>query len=180
MPSMRLQWCLFLFFPSLLFFLHGAHATSTICDAPRVPLYRAYSAAATDHVYTIDATELQNFIKQGYKAEGVAAYVFHNYTSGAVPLYRLRMTRPAVNHFYTTNITEANNAVRSGTYVSEGVECHVLPEPVECAVPFYRAFLPAPDFNHFYTASSDEFADFVLNRGYRPNMIAAYVLPTEK
>ena len=47
---------------------------SATCSS--VPLYRMYSAGATDHFYTTNAEEKDNAVANlGYTYEGIAAYV---------------------------------------------------------------------------------------------------------
>jgi hypothetical protein len=70
--------------------------------------------------------ERNRIVSQGYSFEKNEGYVFDAPRAGVVPLYRLFHPGNG-DHFYTTNATERDNAVRSSGYVSEGIACYVFP-----------------------------------------------------
>ncbi|KAG2126594.1 hypothetical protein DEU56DRAFT_742860, partial [Suillus clintonianus] len=47
---------------------------------------------------------------------------------GSIPLYRL-YSADGTDHFYTTSLSEADNAVAKLNYASEGIAAYVLPVP---------------------------------------------------
>jgi hypothetical protein len=52
-------------------------------------------------------------------------------TTGTTTVPLLRAFSPASgDHFYTTSVTERDNAVAKLGYLNEGAACHVYPEPV--------------------------------------------------
>jgi hypothetical protein len=69
----------------------------------------AYSNAATDHLYTISAIELQSAMNQGYTFEGQTGYVFFSQQPGTVALYRIYSAGRA-DHLYTTSAVERDTA----------------------------------------------------------------------
>lgn len=92
-----------------------------------VPLYRTYSASASDHFYTTSASERDNAVQRlGYTDEGITGYVFTKDNRGdTVPFYRA-YSGGAKDHFYTVNAPEMENAVRKGGYTYEGVAAYVF------------------------------------------------------
>ena len=106
-----------------------------------LPLYRLYSLAATDHLYTTDPNERDSAQRIGYVLEGVVCYVYTDNTINpkACKLYRLWAGHPRSNHFYTTSLKERDGAI-AGTadtggapagggyvYKYEGVAGYLLP-----------------------------------------------------
>ncbi|KAG2343647.1 hypothetical protein BDR05DRAFT_982781 [Suillus weaverae] len=81
-----------------------------------------------------------------------------------------------VDHFYTTNVTEMNNAVTVLGYTREGVAANVFPNQGPSTVPLYRMHNPQV-VDHFYTTSYSEVQSAAAN-GYNYEEIAAYVYDT--
>ncbi|KAF9441390.1 hypothetical protein P691DRAFT_779818 [Macrolepiota fuliginosa MF-IS2] len=100
-------------------------------------------------------------------------------TSAAVPL--LRLYNPTVlDHFYTTNVTEANNAVAAPQgYTREGTAGLVFPSPGTGTVPLYRLY-NATIFDHFYTISASGVDFAVQVAGYTLEGVAGYVYPAQE
>ncbi|KAJ6586568.1 hypothetical protein B0H10DRAFT_1961770 [Mycena sp. CBHHK59/15] len=91
-----------------------------------VPLFRMYSAGATDHFYTLSAAERDNAAANlGYSSEGTAAFIYPTQVCGSVPLFRL-YSSAGTDHFYTTSAAERNNAAQNLGYNYEGVAGFVL------------------------------------------------------
>ena len=93
-----------------------------------------------------------------------------------VPL--LRAFNPtAVDHFYTTNISEMEIAVGSGSYVSQGDAGYVLPSQAPNSVPLYRMYHPVW-IDHMYTVDEAEKEYATTTAGYVDQGITAYVFPS--
>jgi hypothetical protein len=98
-----------------------------------------------------------------------------NRLPGPVPLFR--MYQPAiVDHFYTTNAAEAQNAINNLGYNNEGVAAHIWPTGGIGLVPLYRMYSPSAT-DHFYTTNPAERDNAIDNLGYNNEGIAAWVLP---
>jgi hypothetical protein len=82
-----------------------------------------------------------------------------------------------VDHFYTTSVTERDNAVANVGYRDEGVACHVLPAAGAGTTPLLRAFNPTSG-DHFYTTSAAERDNAVAKLGYRDEGVACHVFPS--
>jgi len=94
-----------------------------------IAFYRLYNPKVDDHFYTTNKSEANYAVSHyGYTYEGVACYVYatNDYPYGSVPFYRLYKSGTG-DHFYTTDSTEAANAVSKYGYKSEGVACYVFP-----------------------------------------------------
>jgi hypothetical protein len=93
------------------------------------PLYRLYNPRTGDHFYTINQMEANNAaLHLGYHREGIACYIFPpgiRNVPFSVPFYRLYNPRTG-DHFYTTDQSEADNAIRYLGYHDEGIACYVL------------------------------------------------------
>ncbi|KAG6830308.1 hypothetical protein H0H87_008559 [Tephrocybe sp. NHM501043] len=135
-----------------------------------VPLFRAYSAANTDHLYTTNATEIQSVVKAGtYTDEGTVGRIFATQELGTVPFYRF-YSIPLTDHFYTTDESEGLDA----GYAFEGIVGYVYPGTVCGGTPFYRLLLPAPKTDHFYTTQGWE-VTYAETGGYIFEGVAAYI-----
>ncbi|PBK66688.1 hypothetical protein ARMSODRAFT_959829 [Armillaria solidipes] len=118
----------------------------------------------------------RNLLLCPYKSEGDAACVFGSQVSGTVPLYRM-YSPSAVDHFYTTNGNERNNAVQNLGYNDEGIVTGYIYPSASCGgVPFYRLYNPTAH-DHFYTANANEKNTAAQTDGYVDEGIAGYVLP---
>ncbi|KAG2350057.1 hypothetical protein BDR05DRAFT_1055582 [Suillus weaverae] len=90
----------------------------------------------------------------------------------------LRAYQPTyVDHFYTTDVSEMNNAVANLGYSSEGVAANVFPNQGPSTIPLYRMYNPQV-IDHFYTTSYSEVQSAAANDGYNYEEIAAYVYDT--
>lgn len=92
----------------------------------RLPLYRYWNSAVSDHFYTTNANEIGTTTpgqvgRHGYRSEGITCFVV---TSGT-PVYRYYLGGPNANHFYTQNAGEIGTTTpgQRGNhgYVSEGI-----------------------------------------------------------
>ena len=83
----------------------------------------------------------------------------------------------AGDHFYTTSITERDNAVAKDGYNGEGVACYVYDPQQAGTAAFYRLFSPGSG-DHFYTTSTTERDNAVAKDGYNSEGVACYVYDT--
>lgn len=104
----------------------------------RTPLYRLNSRASTDHFYTINATERAQAIQIGFADGGAVGYVSPTQAPGTLPLYRSYRGKHATAHFYTTDKTQLERAVKQSGYKSEGVEGYVLAKQLPGTQPLYE------------------------------------------
>ncbi|KAG1763729.1 hypothetical protein EV702DRAFT_164667 [Suillus placidus] len=89
----------------------------------------------------------------------------------------LRAYQPTyVDHFYTTDVSEMNNAITNLGYNSEGVAANVFPNQGPSTIPLYRMYNPQV-IDHLYTTSYPEVQNAAAN-GYNYEEIAAYVYDT--
>ena len=82
------------------------------------------------------------------------------------------MFNPAViDHFYTTSVSERDNALRNLGYTYEGVAGHLYPDTACGALPLYR-LNNSNATDHFYTMSADD-----RDTGSYYEGIAGYIFP---
>ncbi|KAG0695336.1 hypothetical protein DFH29DRAFT_955807 [Suillus ampliporus] len=91
----------------------------------------------------------------------------------------LRAYKPTyVDHFYTTDVDEMDNAVTNVGYDAEGTTANVFATLEISTIPLYRMYNPTV-VDHFYTTSYSEVQNAAaLNVGYNYEKIAAYVYAT--
>jgi hypothetical protein len=78
------------------------------------------------------------------------------------------------DHFYTTSLTERDNAIDNLGYQSEGAACYVFAGATAGAVPLHRLFNPTSG-DHFYTTSDQERNTAIANSGYQSEADACFV-----
>ncbi|KAG6891435.1 hypothetical protein C0992_006694 [Termitomyces sp. T32_za158] len=93
----------------------------------------------------------------------------------AVPFYRLYNPQ-IIDHFYTTNNNEANQAAARSGYTREGISSYIFQNQQPGTVPFFRLY-SASATDHFYTTSASEANSAAQNLGYTPEGIAGYIYP---
>ncbi|KAG1752188.1 hypothetical protein EDB19DRAFT_1672397 [Suillus lakei] len=87
----------------------------------------------------------------------------------------LRAYQPTyVDHFYTTDVNEMNNAVTNLGYSPEGVAAYVFATAEPSTTSLYRMYNPSV-VDHFYTTSYSEVQSAAANSGYTYEGVAAYV-----
>ncbi|KAJ3994189.1 hypothetical protein F5050DRAFT_1713899 [Lentinula boryana] len=88
-----------------------------------IPLFRLYNEDFMDHFYTMSSDEVPEMIDEGWAYDTTpnhtAGYVYPYSICGAAPIYRL-FNPASVDHFYTMNIAESQNAIESG-YQDQGI-----------------------------------------------------------
>jgi hypothetical protein len=98
-----------------------------------------------------------------------------NSVPSPVPLFRTY--QPAiVDHFYTTNAAETQNAINNLGYNDEGVAARIWPTDGDGLVPLYRMYSPGAT-DHFYTTNPAERDNAIYNLGYNDEGIAGFVFP---
>jgi hypothetical protein len=107
-----------------------------------VPLYRADHPRLGAHLYTTNPAEADG---NGFRREGIVAYVHDRPVASTVPFHRWRVRR---DDFYTIG-RDGEGCYRSG-YRYGGVACYLYAEPRPGTVPFYR-FIDPRSGRHFYT-----------------------------
>jgi hypothetical protein len=138
----------------------------------------------SDHFYTTSPDERDRAIRNSeYRFEMIACNVAPTEAMPqSIPLYRLfkYLSRfsgdPTGDHFYTTSVTERDNATTLG-YRYEFIACYVFDNPVPGTVPLYRLFNTEGTGDHFYTTSAEERDRAVRQAGYRFEFIACHVFP---
>ncbi|KAH7711532.1 hypothetical protein AAVH_21144 [Aphelenchoides avenae] len=95
-------------------------------------LYRLYHKGSNDHFYATNKEERDNAIsKLGYKDQGTVGYVYKA-SNGKCPcpevrpLYRVHNSG-AVDHFYTMNKGEKDQAISKLGYKDEGIAACIFP-----------------------------------------------------
>ncbi|KAJ3932312.1 MAG: hypothetical protein NXY57DRAFT_1003491 [Lentinula lateritia] len=88
-----------------------------------IPLFRLYNENSTDHFYTMSSDELPEMMDNGWAYDTApnhtAGYVYPYSICGAAPIYRL-FNPTIVDHFYTMDVAESQNAVKTG-YQDQGI-----------------------------------------------------------
>ena len=150
--------------------------------AAAVPLYHFYELQKDYfHFYTANQDEAAALKKQkGWKYVGITGYVLAKQKPGTVPLFRMVKSEfGGTNHFYTTNLDEANAAINNGGWTAEGIVGYVAPTQFPGTVPLYRLYLgcqtpndgkfrgPCEDANggdvHYLTVSGEDKNTAVYN-----------------
>ncbi|KAJ3987920.1 hypothetical protein F5890DRAFT_1583782 [Lentinula detonsa] len=88
-----------------------------------IPLFRLYNQDFVDHFYTMSSDEVLEMIDEGWAYDNTpnhtAGYVYPYSICGAAPIYRL-FNPESVDHFYTMNIAESQDAMKDG-YQDQGI-----------------------------------------------------------
>lgn len=135
----------------------------------KVPLYRLGNASTGDHMFTTQFSEVTSAQGQGWKDEGVAAYLMKTQVPGTEPLYQLVKGN---DHFYTANATERNQVLSRG-FQDGGVAGYIASSQMPGTVPLYR-MVSTRNGLHFYTTSQQE-VNSAQSIGYRMEGVAGYV-----
>ncbi len=143
------------------------------------------------HFYTADQDEAASLKKnKGWKYVGITGYILAKKTDDTVPLFRLVKAQfGGTNHFYTTNMQEANAAAVNHGWTAEGIAGYVAIKKIAGTTPLYRLYLPctgtvSEDLStkgpctggdvHYYTTSTTEKAAAMKN-GMALQKTAAYI-----
>jgi Repeat of unknown function (DUF5648) len=93
----------------------------------------------------------------------------------AVPWLRAYNAK-AIDHFYTTNVTEMQNAITNLGYSAEGITGLLFSDQEPSTVPLYRLYSDAGT-DHFYTTAAKERDNAIANLGYVSEGITGYIYP---
>ncbi|KAF5361864.1 hypothetical protein D9756_002842 [Leucocoprinus leucothites] len=152
--------------------------TPTPCG-PRewsIVMRRFYHPIWRDHLLiSWNTIELNDAIRQGYQEERTTlGRVWRN---GNFPLYRCFYQEPVLDHFYTTNKTEFDEAVGQGCLLlfPPGIVGWIY-EKQECgSVPVFRSY-NEKDQDHLYTINKQEHQN-ATEHGYKDEGVIGFVLP---
>lgn len=154
-------------FPSIFASYFGAPTSdSSMYQA----LYRLYQSKTDRHFYTLNISERDTAIKNGFKLEGTAYYVSYGSSNGLTPIYRLYNSRMNY-HFYTISIAERDRATGVG-FTYEGIGFYAGTSSANNAVPVYR-LLNTVSGRHLFTINPAE-RDSAVKSGYRYEGISYY------
>ncbi|KAJ8692292.1 hypothetical protein PTI98_009619 [Pleurotus ostreatus] len=83
-----------------------------------------------------------------------------------------------MDHFYTTNVEEMNNAVSKLSFKKESHAAKVYTHPEVNTIPLHRVFNGHAN-DHFYTTSSYERDNAIHKLGYKDEGVAAHIFATQ-
>lgn len=117
---------------------------------------------------------MNSITADGYTSSSRGGFIFREPVASTVGFYRL-YDAEHVDHFYTTNETEADELIRRGVYVNRGYVGYIYTSAVCGALPLYRLY-DTTEYDHFYTTSEYE-REYWAKHGYTYQDIAGYILP---
>jgi hypothetical protein len=120
-------------------------------------------------MFTTQFSQVTSAEAQGWKDEGVAAYLMKTQVPGTEPFYQLVKGN---DHFYTANPSERNLVLSRG-FQDGGVAGYIATSQMPGTVPLYRMVSTRTPL-HFYTTSQQE-VNSAQSIGYRMEGIAGYV-----
>ena len=151
-----------------LWYTSGDFANGTL-PSPYPP--HGYNQVALDQISQV--TVIHN---KDQRTVGVLSSDFPNDKPGYIQAIIDRNRFRGVGaHFYTTSLTERDNAILKIGFDGEGIACFVLPAPAAGAVPLHRL---AAGRDHLYTTSDTE-RDALKKAGWHDEGEAGYVFPTQ-
>lgn len=109
-------------------------------------IYRLWSPAKGDHLYTTNANEKPS----GYRAEGIAGYVYNKQVTGTVAIYRSNQAQIGAHYYSTTN--DASNY----GYSDEGILGYTFANSVTGSAPWYRMHKGGAASDYVHTVSEEE------------------------
>ena len=130
-------------------------------------IYRYWSPSAGDHLYTTNANEKPS----GYRAEGIAGYVYTKQITGTTAVYRSSNSKIG-SHYYSTT----NDATNYG-YKDEGILGYTFASKVESSAPWYRMHKGGTTSDYVHTVSEEE-RGAIKELGYVDEGIVAYLCGT--
>src|SRR5258708_27666911 len=102
--------------------------------------------------------------------------MFQASPSGATAFYRAYKAADG-HHFYTTSLSERDNAIAQSGYQGEGIAGYIFDSPAGNASALYRLVNPTTD-DHFYTMSAPERDNAIAQFGYQSEGTAGYIFET--
>lgn len=159
-----------------------SHSTEPIIPAPKVPIEiqhadRINPADAVDAIKPV-VTGCECLKNKGKTNQLERISQLNSNENISVPLYRL-YNPSRDDHFYTTTVSEVNNAVNTLGYYKEGISGWVFPSTADCScneayIPVYRLFKAGKKSDHFYTTSVAEASNAAQNLQYKWEGVAFY------
>ncbi|KDR73345.1 hypothetical protein GALMADRAFT_730724 [Galerina marginata CBS 339.88] len=90
----------------------------------------------------------------------------------------LRAVQPKqIDHFYTTSVSEMENAIFQNGYIPEGTPGNIFTTQQPSTVPLFR-LQNLKVIDHFYTTSAAERDSAISTGGYISEGIAGFIYPT--
>jgi Repeat of unknown function (DUF5648) len=157
-------------------FSNSALALQVNHQPPFVPLYSSYSAESTDYFYTINQSEFNSAVSNGFANRGIVGYLERRQQPNTKPFKRFYKGPPQREHFYTTDEAEVALILSYG-WVYEGVEGYIYTSRVPGSVPLYRVNKwtdATADLVHKYTVDWSEVQD-LWGQGWGYDGVAGYV-----
>lgn len=139
------------------------------------PVYRYYSSEKGNHRFASNKTEMDALSQDGYTKEGIAFTSVSSVKretappSGAQLVYRFG-SMPGNTHFWTTDVSERDNMIKSG-YRYEGVAWRSVSS--NTANPIYRLYSESMQ-KHLFTADAYEKNTLGSTNSWRYEGIAWY------
>jgi hypothetical protein len=177
---------------ALLLFAFSAAGAEPRVDA--VPFVHFYEIRTGFHLYTANPEEIAHMkTAAGWEDRGPVAYIYPKHVPGTVALFRVGKSEfGGENNLYTTNMTEANNAIETSGWREQGIAGYVSETQLPGTLPLYHFYrdcitpddgkfrMPCEDAKggdvHFYTTSESE-RQSALNGPFKQVNIAGYVWP---
>ncbi len=136
-------------------------------------IYRFWSPAYGDHLYTTNANEKP----AGYRFEGVAGYVYNTQVPNTKPIYRSAQKQIG-SHYYT----QTNEDPTKYGYTDEGILGYAYESSVAGSSPWFRLHKGGETSDYVHTMSAEE-KTAVMELGYADEGTVAYICgntnPTE-
>lgn len=130
-------------------------------------IYRSWSPAKGDHLYTTNASEKP----AGYRAEGIAGYVYNKQVAGTVPIYRSNQPQIGAHYYSTTD-----DATNYG-YTNEGILGYTFATNVTGSAAWYRMHKGGATSDYVHTVSEEE-RTAIKELGYVDEGTVAYLCGT--
>ena len=143
---------------------------------PSIALYRLYSDATKEHLYTTDAFEDYTLGTFGWLREGVAFRLYPDdaLQQGIRPIGLHRLYHPFTRqHLWTTDANEAAVLPQRG-WTYEGLSGYVLPSAIPGSAPLYRMALASPPL-HLWTTDPNEY-QVLQGLGWAPEGFIGHVI----
>ncbi len=130
-------------------------------------IYRSWSPAKGDHLYTTNANEKP----AGYRAEGIAGYVYNKQVTGTVAIYRSNQPQIGAHYYSTTD-----DATNYG-YTNEGILGYTFATNVTGSAAWYRMHKGGATSDYVHTVSEEE-RTAIKELGYVDEGTVAYLCGT--
>ncbi|MEQ1512263.1 MAG: hypothetical protein ABL934_06230 [Lysobacteraceae bacterium] len=139
------------------------------------PIYLSNNGVYTDYFYTLSYSDSQLSTNFGYGYMGTPFSMPYPEPEGTVSFSRYFKGAPQLEHFYSTNTSEAGFLIANG-YIAEGIEGNVYSRPRigTAALHRYATYNPANgDLYHYYTIHAND----AQTQGMQYEGVVGYVCP---